>query len=327
MAESKAAVYGAIAANVAIAITKFIVAGATGSSAMLSEAVHSTVDTGNGLLLLVGLHRSKRPASRDHPFGHGKELYFWSLIVAVLIFGLGGGISLYEGVQHMLHPVELTDPKWSYIVLGVAALLEGAAFGVALKQFRRENGDRPFWSALRASKDPSTFTVLAEDGAALLGLAIAALGVYASHALDRPVLDGAASVLIGLLLAGVAVLLMRESHGLLIGEGVRRETADEIRRLAQAHEKVRDTTAPLSMYIGRDEVLLAMDVQFHADASAEQLAGTVESIEREIRRSYPKIKRIYIEGRRAPPPAAATAADGAGPRGSPDPGRAAPAGH
>ncbi len=299
MAESKAAVYGAIAANVAIAITKFIVAGMTGSSAMLSEAVHSTVDTGNGLLLLVGLHRSKRPATRDHPFGHGKELYFWSLIVAVLIFGLGGGISIYEGVQHMREPEPLTNPFWNYIVLGAAALFEGASFFVALRQFRSEAEGRPFWRSLHTSKDPSVYTVLAEDGAALLGLLLAAAGVYASHALDMPVLDGAASVAIGILLTGVAVLLMRESHGLLIGEGVRRETADAIVALAETHASVERARPPLSMYMGRDEVLLAMDVEFVAGTSADTVVNTVEAIEREISERYPRINRIYIEAQRS----------------------------
>lgn len=298
MAESKTAVYGAIAANVAIAITKFIVAGVTGSSAMLSEAVHSTVDTGNGLLLLMGLHRSKRPASRDHPFGHGKELYFWSLIVAVLIFGLGGGISIYEGVQHMWQPEPLTEPFWNYVVLGVAALFEGTSFVIALRQFRSEAEGRPFWRSLHASKDPSVYTVLAEDGAALLGLLLAAAGVYASHVLDLPVLDGAASVAIGLLLAGVAVLLVRESHGLLIGEGIRRETADAIVALAEAHSQVARAQPPLSMYMGRDEVLLAMDVEFVTGSSADTVVDTVEAIKREIGERYPRINRIYIEARR-----------------------------
>lgn len=301
MAESKIAVYGAIAANVAIATTKFIVAGVTGSSAMLSEAVHSTVDTGNGLLLLVGMHRSKRPASRSHPFGHGKELYFWSLIVAVLIFGLGGGISLYEGVQHMRAPEPLTDPFWNYTVLGAAAVFEGASFFVALRQFRSETEGKPFWRSLHTSKDPSIYTVLAEDGAALLGLALAAGGVYASHALDMPVLDGAASVAIGILLAGVAVLLMRESHGLLIGEGVRRETADAIMVLAQAHAPVARAQPPLSMYMGSNEVLLAMDVEFVAGTSADTVVNTVEAIESEIKGRYPRINRIYIEARRSGP--------------------------
>ena len=301
MAESKVAIYGAIAANVAIAITKFIVAGMTGSSAMLSEAVHSTVDTGNGLLLLVGLHRSKRPASRDHPFGHGKELYFWSLIVAVLIFGLGGGISMYEGVQHMRRPEPLTDPYWNYVVLGAAALFEGTSFFIALRQFRSEAKGRPFWRSLHTSKDPSVYTVLAEDGAALLGLLLAAAGVYASHALDMPVLDGAASVAIGVVLAGVAVLLIRESHGLLIGEGIQRETADAIVALAQAHASVVRALPPLSMYLGSDEVLLAMDVEFVAGTSADTVVGTIEAIEREISERYPRINRIYIEAQRSGP--------------------------
>ena len=299
MAESKAAIYGAIAANVAIAATKFTVAGVTGSSAMLSEAVHSAVDTGNGLLLLVGLHRSKRPASREHPFGHGRELYFWSLIVAVLIFGLGGGISIYEGVQHMLRPEPLSDPFWNYVVLGAATLFEGASFLIALRQFRSEAQGQPFWRSLHASKDPSVYTVLAEDGAALLGLLLAAGGVYASHALDLPVLDGAASVAIGVLLAGVAVLLMHESHGLLIGEGIRRDTSEAIVALAEAHAAGARARPPRSLYLGPDEVLLAMDEEFAVGTAADTMVDTVEAIERDIGTRYPRINRIYIEARRS----------------------------
>jgi len=217
MAESRIAIYGAIGANLAIAATKFAVAGVTGSSAMLSEGIHSAVDTCNGVLLLVGTWRSELPASDEHPFGHGKELYFWSLIVAVLIFGVGGGVSFYEGVLHVREPTPLTDPFWNYVVLGAAALFEGISFAIALRQFRREARGRPLWQALRGSKDPTTVTVLAEDSAALAGLAIAAVGVYASHVLDRPEVDGMASIAIGLLLAGVAVLLVRESRSLLVG--------------------------------------------------------------------------------------------------------------
>src|SRR6476469_9117565 len=166
MADSKIAVYGAIAANVAIAVTKFIVAGVTGSSAMLSEGVHSLVDTGNGLLLLVGMKRSQRPASAAHPFGHGKELYFWSLIVGVLIFGLGGGVSVFEGIQHMRNPEPMGDPFWNYVVLALAAVFESISLAIGLRQFRRENPGQSFWHALSISKDPSTFTVIAEDSAA-----------------------------------------------------------------------------------------------------------------------------------------------------------------
>jgi cation diffusion facilitator family transporter len=230
MAESRLVVYGALAGNLAIAATKFVVAGITGSSAMLSEAIHSTVDTGNSLLLLVGMARSKRAPDVDHPFGYGKELYFWSLIVAVLIFGVGGGISAYEGVLHMLHPEPMQDPTWNYTVLGAAAVFEGLSFSIALHAVLQQKGDKPLWQALHDSKDPTTFTVVAEDSAALLGLAIAALGVFCSHWLDMPVLDGAASVLIGVLLAAVATLLIHESRGLLIGEGVDREMAVAISR-------------------------------------------------------------------------------------------------
>ena len=297
MAESKIAVYGAIAANVAIAVTKFIAAGFSGSSAMLSEGIHSAVDAGNGGLLLVGLHMARKPATPEHPFGRGKELYFWSLIVAVLVFGLGGGMSIYEGVMHMRRPEPLTDPTWSYAVLAMAALFEGASFLVALRQFRSQAAGRPFWSALHGSKDPAVYTVLAEDGAALAGLAVAATGVWASHSLNMPVLDGAASVVIGCILAGVAMLLIRESRGLLVGEGVRPDTAAAIRDIAQHQRHVQKVGLPLTMYIGAEDVLLALDVVFADGVAADDAAATVDRIEREIRERFPKITRIYIESR------------------------------
>src|SRR3984893_3366601 len=249
MAKSKVAIYGAIAANVAIAVTKFVVAGVTGSSAMLSEGIHSAVDTFNGVLLLVGVRLSQRPATPEHPFGHGKELYFWSLIVAVLIFGVGGGLSFYEGVQHVRNPQPLRDPIWNYIVLGVATVFEGASFAIALRQFLKQAGNTPFWEALHRSKDPTTYTVLAEDSAALIGLVVAALGIALSQRFDKPVLDGVASLVIGLLLAAVAVALIWESRSLLIGEGIRPENARAIRSTALAQPKVRDVGRVLSMYV------------------------------------------------------------------------------
>jgi cation diffusion facilitator family transporter len=296
MAESATAVYGAIAANVAIAVTKFAVAGITGSSAMLSEGIHSLVDTGNGALLLVGMRRSQRPSSQEHPFGHGKELYFWSLIVAVLIFGLGGGVSLYQGVVHMLEPPQLKDPLWNYVVLACAAVFEGISFAIAWRQFGKQRGDTPFWEALRASKDPANYTVLAEDFAALVGLAIAAAGVFASERLQMPRLDGAASALIGLLLAAVATLLIRESRGLLVGEGIKPETADAIRAIVRAEPGVRDVGAVLSMYIGAEEVLVTLDVLFDPATPAGDAAAAIHRIEHQIRERFPKIRRIYIEG-------------------------------
>jgi len=295
MSESRVAIYGAIAANVAIAITKFGVAGITGSSAMLSEGIHSGVDTFNGVLLLVGLRLSRRPPTEEHPFGHGKELYFWSLIVAVLIFGLGGGISFYEGVLHVREPVPLKDAGWNYVVLGLAFLFEGASFLVALRQFVRTAGKTPFWQALHRSKDPTTYTVLAEDAAALIGLVIAALGIALSHRFGIPALDGVASMLIGVLLSGVAVLLIAESRGLLIGEGIRPETARAIRKLALSHRGVSGVGRILSMYIGPDDVLVTMDLDFGPEVSAAEAATVTSLIHAEVRATYPTIKRLFIE--------------------------------
>jgi len=295
MAESKFAVYGAIAANVAIAVTKFIVAGITGSPSMLSEGIHSVVDTANDGLLLVGMARSKKKPSVTHPFGHGRELYFWSLIVGVLIFGVGGGVSMYEGLLHVIKPHELEDPFWNYIVLAISAVFEGASFTIALRQFNETRGDTPLLQAVHVSKDPSTYTVVAEDGAALAGLALAAIGVYASHALDKPEIDGMASILIGLLLCGVALLLIRESRGLLVGEGVKPETIQAIREIVTGEPHVKDLGPVLSMYLGAEEVLLTIDVHFAGHLSAAETAATIRRMEKEIRSRFPKIKRIYIE--------------------------------
>jgi cation diffusion facilitator family transporter len=300
MAKSKVAIYAAIAANVAIAVTKFVVAGITGSSAMLSEGIHSTVDTFNGVLLLVGLKLSQRPATPEHPFGHGKELYFWSLIVAVLIFGLGGGVSFYEGVLHVRHPEPMQDALWNYVVLGAAGVFEGSSFVIALRQFLKEAGDTPFWEALHRSKDPTTYTVLAEDSAALAGLVVAALGIALSQRFDKPELDGAASLIIGLLLAGVALALIRESRGLLIGEGIRPETARAIRSIALGQPKVRDVGRVLSMYIGPDDVLVTMDLDFDDGTAAVDAAAAIAAVERQVRERYPMIKRLFIEAGTAP---------------------------
>jgi cation diffusion facilitator family transporter len=297
MAASKLPVYGAIVANVAIAALKFAGAAATGSSAMLSEGIHSIVDTGDGLLLLAGLRLSQRPADEQHPFGYGKELYFWSLIVAVLIFGVGGGVSAYEGFLHVLDPSPIEDAAWNYAILGAAALFEGGSLAIAVRQFVKQKGAASFRRALKASKDPSIYTVMAEDSAAVLGVAIAALGIYASHALDMPVLDGVASIVIGLLLCGVATLLIRQARRLLVGEAVDAAMAAEIRRLATAEGPVRRAAWPLTMHLGPDEVLLALDAEFEPDVPAEEVQAAVNRIERAIRARFPEVKRIYIEAR------------------------------
>lgn len=295
MAESRVVVYGAMAGNIAIAITKFIAAGITGSSSMLSEAIHSTVDTGNSLLLLVGMERSKRKGDAEHPFGYGREIYFWSLIVAVLIFGLGGGMSIYEGIQHIRHPEPLTDPKWNYIVLAAAAVFEGTSLGIAVHAVFKAKGEEPFWQSLHDSKDPSTFTVVAEDSAAMAGLAIAAIGVFSSHYFGMPVLDGAASIAIGILLAAVAVVLIWESRGLLIGEGMRKDTARAVRDLVEKDAAVMKSGLPLTMYLGPEEVLMTLDVEFEKDMPAQQVFESVRRIESAIRMRFKRVKRIYIE--------------------------------
>jgi cation diffusion facilitator family transporter len=300
MPKSKVAIYGAIAANVAIAVTKFVVGGITGSSAMLSEGIHSAVDTFNGVLLLVGLKLSQRPATPEHPFGHGKELYFWSLIVAVLVFGLGGGVSFYEGLQHIRHPEPMRDPMWNYVVLGAAAVFEGAGFVIALRQFLKTAGNAPFCEAFHRSKDPTNYTVLAEDSAALVGLVTAGLGIALSHGLGMPQLDGGASLLIGLLLAGVGVVLIRESRGLLIGEGIRPQTARAIRGIALAQPKVRDVGRVLSMYVGPDDALVTMDLDFDDGTDAADAATAIAAVERQVRERYPMIKRLFIEAGAAP---------------------------
>jgi cation diffusion facilitator family transporter len=291
----QAAVYAALSANLGIAATKFIAALITGSSAMWSEGIHSSVDTGNQILMLMALRRSRRRADPEHPFGHGKELYFWNLLVAVLIFGVGGGISAYEGSLHIIHPVQMQKPQWNYLVLGFAFLFEGISLSVALREFFAKHGRRHLLKNIIASKDPTTYTVIAEDAAALCGIILAGSGIYLSNLLRMPALDGVASVLIGLLLAGVATFLIRECRGLLVGEGVSTKTAREIQGLASKGPLVKSVAWPLTMYLGPDEVLLNLDVEFLRDASASEVAETIENLKIKIRTRFPYISRIYVE--------------------------------
>ncbi|MBA3601713.1 MAG: cation transporter [Acidobacteria bacterium] len=295
-AESKTAIFAAIGGNLAIAIMKFAAAAFTGSSAMLSEGIHSLVDTGNGGLLLLGIHKSKQPADATHPFGYGKELYFWSLIVAVLIFGVGGGISIYEGIVHLIHPSDLEDPTWNYVVLGLAVVFEGIVFVIAFRAFQALKGeDENIWQAIKSSKDPTTFTVLFEDAAALLGLIVAFAGIFLAHYFNNPYLDGAASILIGVILASVAVFLAYESKGLLVGEGADPETLANIRKLAEASAGVEKVINPLTMYFGPRTILLTVDIEFDKKLSAMEVEEAVDRLEKNIRSQYPDIKHIYIE--------------------------------
>jgi cation diffusion facilitator family transporter len=292
---SKIAIYGAIAANSAIAVSKFIAAFFTGSSAMLSEGVHSLVDTGNGILLLFGIKLSKNPPDDKHPFGYGNEVFFWSFVVAILIFALGGGIAIYEGVRHILHPRQLENVQWNYVVLILAMIFEGAALRVALKQFNASRRNKPFMRALKDSKDSSTVAVVVEDTAALLGLMIALLSVLLGHLTGWPYFDGIGSVLIGVLLVSVAFFFAVECKALLVGEGLLPEEVEKIGQILDEEPRVSVYRRPLSLYFGPSEVLVNLDVHFIDNLNSDQIEQTVDRIEDRIKAALPSVNRIYIE--------------------------------
>jgi len=295
MAKGKKSIYAAIVGNGLIAITKFIAAGFTGSSAMLSEGVHSLVDTGNGGLLLLGLKRGKRPPDDAHPYGYGKEVYFWTLVVAMLIFAGGGGVSIYEGVAHIRHPSPTGDPTIAFVVLGLAFLFEGFALGIAWRVFRESRGDAGTWQTIRREKDPTAFAVLLEDSAAMAGIIVAAVGIALGHWLEMPVLDGVASVVIGLILVSVAVILARETRGLLVGEAARSEVVESVRRIALADEAVTEVRRLLSMHIGPDDVLVNLDLKFAPELGVGEVAAAVERLEKRIKSEHPGVRYLFME--------------------------------
>lgn len=274
---------------------------------MLSEGIHSVADTGNQGLILLGLKRSQKPADEQHPFGHGKELYFWSLIVAIVLFGLGGGLSVYEGVTHILHPSDLGSPVWNYLVLGIAFVTEGTTWFMALREMQhQQKSDESFWQTLRSSKDPSTYTVLGEDTAALLGIFVAFLGVFLGHQLDMPILDGIASLVVGLILIIIALFLAYESKGLIVGESANRDLVQRVRQIAQTDSAVDRVKTILTMHFGPQDVLLNMDISFRPTLTASEVATAVDRLETNIHQEVPIIKRIFIEvesiKRQAPSP-------------------------
>lgn len=294
---AKKTIYAAMAANFAIAVTKFVAASITGSSAMLSEGIHSVVDTGNELLLLLGIRQSKRPADDSHPFGYGQELYFWTLIVALFIFAIGGGMSIYEGIEHVRHPEPLTDPRWNYGVLGLAVIFEGYSWNVAFQEFLASKNEDSFWTAIRASKDPIIFTVLFEDTAALIGLLVAFIGVLSGHLLGNIYLDGVASIVIGVILCGVALLLASESKGLLIGEGANAETVASIKKITNDDPAVERVIKVLTLHFGPQEILLNLEIKFVDDLETEELAIAVERLENAINSQHSEIENIFIEAK------------------------------
>jgi cation diffusion facilitator family transporter len=301
-AESKRAIVAAIVGNLAIATIKFAAAALTGSSAMISEGIHSLVDTGNGVLLYHGLRRGARPADRNHVFGHGMEVYFWTLIVAISIFAVGGGMSIYEGITHMLHPRPIESPYINYIVLALSAVFEGISFTIAWRAFRTHRGTRGVVAAVRRGKDPSLFTVVFEDSAALLGLFVAFLGVLLSHLLHAPVLDGAASVVIGLILVSAAVWLAEESRSLLVGETADPEIVQAFREIALDDPAVMELGEVLTMHLGPDQVLLNIEVQFCPQIPVEEVDAAVRRIEKRIQVPYPQVTHIFVEVRNSQSP-------------------------
>ncbi len=292
--ESPIVIYAALAANLGIAVAKFIAAALTGSSSMISEGVHSVVDSGNQGLLLLGVRRSARPPDADHPFGHGKELYFWGLVVAIVLFGLGGGVSLYEGITHVLEPTPVADPLPSFIVLGIAFILEGTSWTVAAREIAPEVRAEGILAALRTNKDPSVITVLLEDSAALAGLIVAGIGISLAVMFDEPRFDGAASIVIGALLAFVAVFLAYESRGLLIGEQVDSDLMATLRRTTEAQDDVVAIERVRTMHLGPDEVLITMRVQFD-EAATVDLVGAIGRLRDRLRVADDRLSDVTIE--------------------------------
>ena len=296
---SRKVVWAGILGNLLVAVTKFVAAGLTHSSAMLSEAVHSLVDTTNQGVMLYGLNRSARPPDKAHPLGHGRELYFWSFVVAVLIFAIGAGVSIYEGVRHVLDPVEMESPWVNYVVLALAAVIEFGSWTVAMREFRRHKGDLGYYEAAEQTKDPSTLTLLLEDSAALVGIAIALAGTAASQLFDMPTLDGVASILIGLLLAAVSIFLARESKRLLIGEPARRGLVDAIRKCAAAQPGVESVNGILTIHMAPRQVVCALSLEFADALKVPEIERAVEEVEARIRASHPEVTLLFVKPQRA----------------------------
>lgn len=294
---SKKVIIAALVGNSLIAVTKFAASVITGSSAMLSEAVHSLVDTGNQGLLLYGLKRAQRPADEEFPYGYGKEIYFWSFVVAIAIFSVGAGVSIYEGIQHIRHPAELSHPTVNYIVLGLALLFEGAAWWFALREFKKAKGDTGYLRAVREGKDPTMFVVLFEDSAAMAGLLVALLGVYLTASTGNAVYDGIASVVIGTILALTAVWLAVETKGLLIGESALPEVRAAINDILAENGAVDKVNEVLTMHMGPEFILVNVSVDFNDRLAANDVEQTVSYLVKRLKAHNPLIKRVFVEAR------------------------------
>ncbi len=292
---SKKVIYAALIGNALIAVTKFAASVVTGSSAMLAEGIHSLVDTGNQGLLLLGLHKAKRPPDEKFPFGHGKEVYFWSFVVAILIFALGAGISLYEGVHHIFHPEPVENPMINYIVLGLTLIFEGGAWFFAFKEFARAKGKWSYIQAVQRGKDPTIFMVLFEDSAAVLGLVVAFLGIWLGQVTGIVYLDGIATVIIGLILGGTAVWLAYETKGLLIGESANQEVVQSIREMATQLPGVTHVNEVLTMHMGPEFILVNISVDFLDGVTSEVVEECVAQLDVRIKAQHPLVKRVFVE--------------------------------
>jgi len=292
---SRKAVWTAIGADLAIAAVKFAAFAFTRSSGMLSEAVHSLVDAGNGSLLIFGLHKGKRAPDESHPFGYGKELYFWTLLVALFIFIIGGGASFFEGITRIRHPKAIEHVLWSYLTLILAACFEGYSLWIGCREFRQTEGVSASWKAIHASKDPTTFTVIFEDTAALAGLFTAFVCTVLAHTFGWNRADAIASIVIGVLLVGVAILLIIESKALLVGEGADIATLQALRKIAKEQPGVVYAGYPLTMYFGPSNVLLTMNLRFDEAMGRDEIERAVDGVEARVRTQFPHVQHIYLE--------------------------------
>jgi cation diffusion facilitator family transporter len=294
-ASSRKVIIAALIGNSLIAVTKFLAAAFTGSAAMFSEGIHSLVDTGNQFLLLHGLRQARKPPDERFPFGHGKEIYFWSFIVAILIFAVGAGISVYEGVQSILHPHPIENPAINYVVLVLAMAFEGGAWYFAITEFSKTKGKWGYLEAVHRGKDPSMFVVLFEDSAAMLGLLVALAGILLSQLTGLLWFDGLASVLIGVILGGTAIWLAYETKGLLIGESANRPVVDGIRNIAQSFKEIQQVHEVLTMHMGPEFILVNISVKFAGDIRATDIESTIARLDREIKLAFPTVKRLFVE--------------------------------
>ena len=295
MSSSKKVIYAALAGNGLIAVTKFIAAALTGSSAMFSEGIHSMVDTGNQVLLLHGMRKAQKPPCDRFPFGHGKEIYFWSFAVAILIFAVGSGVSLYEGIIHTIHPEPMGNPTVNYMVLGLAMLFEGAAWYFALTEFTKAKGKWGYIEAIQRGKDPTMFVVLFEDSAAMLGIVVAFTGVLLVDLTGILIFDGIASIIIGLILGGTAVWLAYETKGLLIGESANEMVIKGIREIILKYDGIDNLNEVLTMHMGPDFVLVNVSIDFRDDIPAGDLEDMIARMDTQIKENFPTVKRIFVE--------------------------------